>query len=151
MLLWIGADKSLRLVEALIRLAQRGAHGGTLITFRDVMTDEIIELTTTNVLPEGVLDIHKVSKGVNSRTMSKLGALAAGVADALAESDAAPAVEAPAAVSEPVADLAPVSEDVAVELSADDTEVLVVDDAPAADESADMLVAAMVSDADLSA
>lgn len=112
-LLFIGEDASLRLMEVCVRIASVGRKGGTMIDLKDIVTNEYVEVMGLKSLPAGVLDVRRVGKPVNARTLRKLDT-------EHAEPETTPVAAEPALVAEaaPVADS---GEDVLVELVADAT------------------------------
>lgn len=72
MLLFLDHEGALTLFEVKVRVGQRGRKGGTHLTLVDIVRDAVLDLTTTNVLPDGVLQVWKVLPGINARTLRKL-------------------------------------------------------------------------------
>lgn len=137
-LLFIGEDASLRLMEVCVRIGSVGRTGGTLIDLKDIITNEVVEVMGLKSLPAGVLDVRRVGKPVNARTLRKLDA----------EHDAAPVAAEPAAepaVAVEAAPMADVSADVVVEAASDDVSVELVADATA-DEDVSALLAEIAAE-----
>lgn len=128
-LLFIGEDASLRLMEVCVRIGSVGRTGGTLIDLKDIITNEVVEVMGLKSLPAGVLDVRRVGKPVNARTLRKLDA----------EHDAAPVAAEPAAEPAVAVEAAPMA-DVVVEAASDDVSVELVADTTA-DEDVSALLA----------
>ena len=71
-ILFADHDGGLALFHVEAREARRGRHGGTTLQLRDLKTDMVLRLTTTNALPDGVLRVWKCLAGVNARTLRKV-------------------------------------------------------------------------------
>lgn len=140
-LLFIGEDASLRLMEVCIRIGSVGRTGKTIIDLKDIITNEVVEVMGLKSLPAGVLDVRRVGKPVNARTLRKLDA-------EHSELDTAPVAAEPAAepaVAVEAAPMADVSADVVVEAASDDVSVELVADATA-DEDVSALLAEIAAE-----
>lgn len=133
-LLFIGEDASLRLMEVCVRIGSVGRTGGTLIDLKDIITNEVVEVMGLKSLPAGVLDVRRVGKPVNARTLRKLDA----------EHDAAPVAAEPAAEPAVAVEAAPMA-DVVVEAASDDVSVELVADTTA-DEDVSALLAEIAAE-----
>lgn len=104
MVLFLDEVGTLTLFTVTSKATQRGRKGGTSLALQDVVNDTMMALQNTNTLPEGVLMVRKVLKGVNIRTMRKVVPEAAPIVSL-------DALNAPTeSVSEPVVDFAQGSE-----------------------------------------
>ncbi len=136
-LLFIGEDASLRLMEVCVRIGSVGRTGGTLIDLKDIITNEIVEVMGLKSLPTGVLDVRRVGKPVNARTLRKLDAQHG-------ELDTAPVAAEPAAEPAVAVEAAPMA-DVVVEAASDDVSVELVADTTA-DEDVSALLAEIAAE-----
>lgn len=72
MVLFMGDNAELALFTVLDKVTTRGRKGGTALKLQGFVDDAIMELASTNTLPEGVMMVRKVLKGVNSRTLRRV-------------------------------------------------------------------------------
>lgn len=69
-LLFLDDSGKCTMFTVLERTGQRGRNGGTTMVLQDYVNEDcLVKLGTTNSLPDGVIMVRKISKGVNERTL----------------------------------------------------------------------------------
>lgn len=71
MVIFVGESGAINLFTVESKVTTRGRKGGTALSLSDFVNDGILDLPTTNALPEGVVMVRKVLKGVNVRTIRR--------------------------------------------------------------------------------
>ncbi len=72
MVVFVDDAGAVTLFRVIDKVATRGRKGGTSLALENFVTDAVLKLPTTNTLPDGVIMVRKVLKGVNARTLRKV-------------------------------------------------------------------------------
>jgi hypothetical protein len=59
-------------MEVTERTSSRGRNGFTALKLKDLYTDAVLDLPTTNEIPKGIISFNKVLQGINERTKRKI-------------------------------------------------------------------------------